>query len=193
MLPITGNQTIFLISVRHRYYVELVLVLLIRIVTIETNEYHPLIFFLEPSFRGKKRVMEIKDPFQFISRYIFSPLEISPSKKDRGVDKFVICIFLFLKKTPLKERYKFRERESGIFSSYISSIRVVSNSCFQRKWSPRIVTELLNMTRNLLVFSLDKFLIFLSSPPPFRAKYFDILKIMMIQEWRIHFLEENLF
>lgn len=109
MLPITGNQTIFLISVRHRYYVELVLVLLIRIVTIEANEHHPLIVFLEPSFRGKKRVMEIKDPFQFISRYIFSPLEISPSKKDRGVDKFVICIFLFLKKTPLKERYKFRE------------------------------------------------------------------------------------
>lgn len=136
MLPITGNQTIFLISVRHRYYVELVLVLLIRIVTIEANEHHPLIVFLEPSFRGKKRVMEIKDPFQFISRYIFSPLEISPSKKDRGVDKFVICIFLFLKKTPLKERYKFREREW-----YFLELHFFHPCCFKFLLSAKVIPE----------------------------------------------------
>lgn len=38
------------------------------------------------------------------------------------------------------------------------------------------------MTRNLFVFSLDKISYF---SLPFRAKYFDILKIMMIQEWKI--------
>lgn len=57
--------------------------------------------------------MEIKDPFQFISRYIFPFLEIFLSKKNRGVDKFFIFIFpFFLKKTPLKGRhYKFLEKE----------------------------------------------------------------------------------
>lgn len=62
MLPITGNQTTFLISVRRWYYVELVPALLIRIVTTEANI--TLNRFSQTFFKRKKhRVMEIKDLF----------------------------------------------------------------------------------------------------------------------------------